>query len=77
MLVDDTVRHGESQPGSFTHILGGKEGIKNFGQILRGDSFARIGDFETELGAVAVPEGPDAQNAPVFHGLDTVYHKVN
>src|SRR4051812_26500579 len=39
MFLNETVGQAEAEPGAFPHLLGGKEGIKDFLEILLGDAW--------------------------------------
>ena len=76
VLLDDAEAHGQAQTGAPAHFLGGKEGLENVVQILRGDAATGVRHLHLEPVPVFREKGLDGQGAPVFHGLDGVDEQI-
>ena len=45
MFFDNVIGNGKPQPRSFSHRFGGEEGVENFIDVLRRNTFAGIADL--------------------------------
>ena len=54
---DNAVAHGQAQAGALAGLLGGEEGVEDFGLGLPGDTGAGVGEFDGDAFAVGGQAG--------------------
>src|SRR5439155_1932450 len=58
-LLDNAEADGQAQAHALAHVLGGKERIENFVQVLGGDAAAIIAQGQNTLAVVEMPLDPN------------------
>src|SRR5690606_18391135 len=77
VALDDVVGNGQSQPGAFTHRLGGEERFEQGRQMLRLNAGAIVDDLDGQARAAAL--GADlyhARRGLALHGLRRVHDEI-
>jgi len=77
MAFNDAIRGTQAQPGAFSHILCGEEGIKDAGEVLLLNTLPRIRELQGDPFPVGRGGGGNGEGSIAMHRLCGIDNDVD